>query len=178
MALQPHSFANIAAEEGEDWREQSRHAAVRALAELFAGLFEPEPVFDWIADEDALFAWLNTEEAEREAAARGGRLAGAPAAVVRRVHDKAFALEVARRERLLPAVLRDCIRVFEPSELEDADALADWMSGTALVPYMERLPDELHESFMDAYRVLLRQRFPTKPVFFGFRRTLFVAGRR
>ena len=30
---------------------------------------------------------------------------------------------------------------------------------------------------MEAYRVLLRQRFTTKPVFFGFRRTLFTATR-
>ena len=72
------------------------------------------------------------------------------------------------------------LTVFEkvyPHVLEDADALADWMSGTALVPYMERLPDELHEPFMEAYRARLRERFAAKPVFFGFRRTLFVAGR-
>ena len=70
--------------------------------------------------------------------------------------------------------------VFEkvyPHVLEDADALADWMSGTALVPYMERLPEELREQFMDAYRDRLRERFTEKPVFFGFRRILFVAGR-
>ena len=40
-----------------------------------------------------------------------------------------------------------------------------------------RLQDDLHEPVMDAYRVLLRQRFTTKPVFFGFRRILFVASR-
>ena len=70
--------------------------------------------------------------------------------------------------------------VFEkvyPHVLEDADALADWMSGTALVPYMERLPDELHEQFMDAYRQRLRETFTQTPVFFGFRRILFVASR-
>ena len=62
-------------------------------------------------------------------------------------------------------------------EARDADALVDWMSGTALVPYMERLPAELHEPFMDAYRELVRERFPESPVFFGFRRVLFVASR-
>lgn len=70
--------------------------------------------------------------------------------------------------------------VFEkvyPHMLEDADALADWMSGTALVPYMERLPQELHEPFMEDYRAALRARFPQSPVFFGFRRILFAAGR-
>jgi trans-aconitate 2-methyltransferase len=90
-------------------------------------------------------------------------------------------LDVEEYAELLYASGGRDLTVFEkvyPHVLEDADALADWMSGTALVPYMERLPDELHESFMDAYRVLLRRRYPTKPVFFGFRRTLFVAGRR
>ena len=61
--------------------------------------------------------------------------------------------------------------------LEDADAVAAWMSGTALVPYMERLPEELQEPFMERYRARLRERFPTSPVFYGFRRTLFAATR-
>ena len=89
-------------------------------------------------------------------------------------------LNIAEYAELLFANGGSDITIFEkvyPHVLEDADALADWMSGTALVPYMERLPDELHEPFMDAYRVLLRQRFTSKPVFFGFRRTLFVAVR-
>ncbi len=72
------------------------------------------------------------------------------------------------------------IIVFEkvyPHVLEDADAVADWMSGTALVPYMERLPAELHDSFMARYRERLRERYPTSPVFYGFRRTIFAAVR-
>jgi len=70
------------------------------------------------------------------------------------------------------------ITVFEkvyPHVLPDADALADWMSGTALVPVFERLPEALRESFMERYRERLRARWPSKPVFFGFRRTLFAA---
>ena len=70
------------------------------------------------------------------------------------------------------------VTVFEkvyPHVLADADAMADWMSGTALVPYMERLPEEHHEAFMARYRERLRQRFPGEPVFFGFRRILFAA---
>ena len=68
------------------------------------------------------------------------------------------------------------ITVFEkvyPHVLQDADAMADWTSGTALVPYFERLPQALHEPFMVRYRERLRQRFPTSPVFYAFRRTLF-----
>jgi trans-aconitate 2-methyltransferase len=51
------------------------------------------------------------------------------------------------------------------------------MSGTALVPYMERLPAELKEPFMERYRSRLRQAFPKQPVFFAFRRTLFCGTR-
>ncbi|MGB2695168.1 MAG: methyltransferase domain-containing protein [Dehalococcoidia bacterium] len=70
------------------------------------------------------------------------------------------------------------ITVFEkvyPHVLDDADALADWMSGTALVPYFERMPEELHEPFMTQLRERYRARWPERPVFFGFRRTLFAA---
>src|SRR5438067_2329651 len=43
--------------------------------------------------------------------------------------------------------------------LHDADALAEWTSGTALVPYFERLPSELREPFMQRYRGRLREAF-------------------
>jgi trans-aconitate 2-methyltransferase len=69
------------------------------------------------------------------------------------------------------------ISVFEkvyPHILEDSNALLDWMAGTALVPYMAHLPAELHGPFVERYRSRLRERFPSKPVFFGFRRTIFV----
>lgn len=70
------------------------------------------------------------------------------------------------------------IVVFEkvyPHVMADADAIADWTSGTLLVPIMERLPDELHAPFMAAYRERLRQRWPDRPVFYGFQRTLLSA---
>ena len=79
-------------------------------------------------------------------------------------------------------MLYDCgaldIVVFEkvyPHVLPDADALADWTSGTALVPYMERLPDDLRGPFMERYRARLRERFPQRPVFYGFKRILLAA---
>ena len=89
-------------------------------------------------------------------------------------------LSIERYAELLYAAGATDISVFEkvyPHVLDDADALADWMSGTALVPYFERLPDGLHDPFMERYRARLRERFPSRPVFFGFRRTLFVAMR-
>jgi len=70
------------------------------------------------------------------------------------------------------------IVVFEkvyPHVLESADALADWTSGTALVPYFERLGKQLSEQFMEIYRHRLREIFPEHPVFYGFRRILISA---
>lgn len=72
------------------------------------------------------------------------------------------------------------IIVFEkvyPHILESSDALADWTSSTALVPYFERLPEELHEPFMQRYRARLRALWPDGPVFYGFNRTIFTATR-
>ena len=59
--------------------------------------------------------------------------------------------------------------------LDDADALADWTSGTALVPYFERLDDGMRAEFMERYGSRLREAFPQRPVYYPFRRTLFAA---
>lgn len=67
--------------------------------------------------------------------------------------------------------------VFEkvyPHVLENADAIVDWISGTALIPYFERL-DSLRDDFVYAIRQELRVRIPGEPVFYPFRRTFFCA---
>jgi trans-aconitate 2-methyltransferase len=72
------------------------------------------------------------------------------------------------------------ITVFEkvyPSLLDNSDALAQWTAGSTLVPYFERLPDNLHEPFMERYRESLAALYPSSPVFYPFRRTLFAATR-
>lgn len=72
------------------------------------------------------------------------------------------------------------ITVFEkvyPSLLKDSDSLAEWTKGSTLVPYFERMPEHLHEPFMARYRERLRSLFPSSPVFYTFRRTLFAATR-
>jgi trans-aconitate 2-methyltransferase len=72
------------------------------------------------------------------------------------------------------------ITVFEkvyPSLLDNSDALSEWTTGTTLVPYFERLPNELHEPFMERYRERLAALYPASPVFYPFRRTLFAATR-
>jgi trans-aconitate 2-methyltransferase len=70
------------------------------------------------------------------------------------------------------------IVVFEkvfPHVMRDTDAVADWLSGTMLRPYFERLPGELRGSFMDRYRKRLRDLYPSDPVFYPFRRIFFSA---
>lgn len=70
------------------------------------------------------------------------------------------------------------LNVFEkvyPHVLPDSNALADWTSGTVLVPYMERLSKELREDYMSEYRSRLKQLYPNTPVLFGFKRILFAA---
>lgn len=89
-------------------------------------------------------------------------------------------LPIDQYAELLYAAGANGITIFEkvyPHVLADADALADWMEGTALVPYRERLTAELYARFVNRYRQKLRERFPSRPVFFGFRRTLFAATR-
>ena len=69
------------------------------------------------------------------------------------------------------------IVIFEkvyPHVLENADAVVDWISGTALVPYFERLGN-LKDEFTNAIRRELRIMMPGEPVFYPFKRTFFSA---
>jgi trans-aconitate 2-methyltransferase len=70
------------------------------------------------------------------------------------------------------------INVFEkvfPHVLRDTDAVIDWLSGTMLRPYFDRLPEEMHGRFKDRYRKRLGEIYPSDPVFYPFRRIFFSA---
>jgi trans-aconitate 2-methyltransferase len=58
--------------------------------------------------------------------------------------------------------------------LENADAVVEWISGTALVPYFERLGD-YRDEFVRVIREKMRAAMPDSPVFYPFRRTFFSA---
>ena len=62
-----------------------------------------------------------------------------------------------------------------PHLLANVDAIVEWISGTALVPYFERLPEGLQEAFTGAIREELQTVYPNEPVFYPFKRTLFSA---
>ena len=69
------------------------------------------------------------------------------------------------------------INVFEkiyPHVLENSDAVVEWISGTALVPYFERL-GEHKDKFVESVREKMRAAMPDSPVFYPFRRILFSA---
>ena len=62
-----------------------------------------------------------------------------------------------------------------PHVLQDSDAILDWVSATAALPYFERLPTDMHEGFRKAIGDKLRSAYPGSPVFFPFNRILFSA---
>ena len=64
-----------------------------------------------------------------------------------------------------------------PLWFRGSEELAEWTSGTALVPYLDRLPEGMRESFAGEYRRRLRRRWPEGPIFYPFRRILFEARR-
>jgi trans-aconitate 2-methyltransferase len=58
--------------------------------------------------------------------------------------------------------------------LLDSDAVVEWISGTACVPYFERLGQE-KDDFIRIIGNKMRAALPQTPVFYPFRRTLFSA---
>jgi trans-aconitate 2-methyltransferase len=86
-------------------------------------------------------------------------------------------LPIDRYAQLLFNCGAEDIIVFEkiyPHVLEDSDAVVDWVSGTALVPYFDRLGEHKNE-FLNALRVRMCSAMPERPVLYPFRRTLFSA---
>jgi hypothetical protein len=161
-------WPNVGAEEGEAADGQRAEPWTLAVASLWRRLFaaetrwletsgipaavgaapEERAAFAWLEADAALTAWLNTESALERAEAAGCCLTGASPAVVRRVHDKAFAFETARDEGLLPAELAATIVVFDPDTLRDPDA------GVAALARA-----------LDAWPAWARERFTLKPRF-------------
>ncbi|MCH8332576.1 methyltransferase domain-containing protein [Candidatus Sumerlaeota bacterium] len=89
-------------------------------------------------------------------------------------------LTVDRYAQLLFDAGAQDLTVFEkvyPHVLDDADAVAQWNAGTAMLPFIERLPEALHEPFDRRYRERLWRHWPKGPVFYGFHRILFSAVR-
>lgn len=63
------------------------------------------------------------------------------------------------------------IRVY-PIIAEDAATLLQFISGSALIPYFERLTDEQQEVFSNEFKVKIQQKFGTFPAIYPFKRLL------
>lgn len=63
--------------------------------------------------------------------------------------------------------------------LTGADAVLEWVKGTALLPVLSALPDRTHAGFLAELGGRLRQAYPPRPygTVFGFRR-IFAVGQR
>lgn len=59
--------------------------------------------------------------------------------------------------------------------LPRAADLLEWVKGTALVPYLEKLTQELQDAFLDSYQRRIEALYTTEPVFYPFRRILLSA---
>lgn len=62
-----------------------------------------------------------------------------------------------------------------PLVLKDSIALFDWVSGTAMIPYTERLQGKTREAFITEYKNRLQKNFNTLPVFYPFKRVIIHA---
>lgn len=61
-----------------------------------------------------------------------------------------------------------------PHVLANSDAIVEWISGTAMLPYFERLGDH-KEEFTEVVRRKMKEALPQSPVFYPFKRILFSA---
>ena len=104
------------------------------------GLGEPAtaPAFAWLEDSSGIVPWISTAMLQVHPSLDSQKISSAPAGAVARVHDKAFAIELARRENLLPAFMRDLFLVLEPELLLDPDAAIRCME-SAVASWPENL---------------------------------------
>lgn len=84
-------------------------------------------------------------------------------------------LSIEQYAKILFALGAKNIIVFEkiyPHVLENSDAVVEWISGTALVPYFDRLGEHRPE-FLDVLRGKMNKALPESPLLYPFRRILF-----
>lgn len=64
-----------------------------------------------------------------------------------------------------------------PLVVKDADALLEWLQGSTLTPYAERMTGIIWSSFITELKKRLHESFPTSPAFYPFRRMLMEVGK-
>lgn len=87
-------------------------------------------------------------------------------------------LDVATYAELLDALGGQNITAINkvyPVVLDGAEGLIEWTRGTALVPYLSRLSEDVKPHFEACYLEKLKAEFPGRRLFYAFTRILFVA---
>jgi hypothetical protein len=112
--------------QASDWGDEP-------VAELWPESLGPpasEPAYPWLESAGVTTPWLWTASIAAQLEREGSLDPSAPdPAIVARVHDKAFAVEAARRLDLWPAALSNLISVLEPRDLDDPDPLLEALAG-------------------------------------------------
>ncbi len=89
-------------------------------------------------------------------------------------------LPINRYAEILHAQGASNITVFDkvyPHILEDAEAILQWISGTTMVPYLEKLTPKLQDQLKVECLIRLKKIYTSSPAFFPFSRTLFAAAK-
>ena len=98
--------------------------------------------YPWLEDACGIVPWISTARLPIHPSFDNHKIASAPAGAVARVHDKAFAIELAERENLLPDSMRDLFLVLDPETLLDADSAIQRMEAA-----VANWPDQLGRNF-------------------------------
>lgn len=62
-----------------------------------------------------------------------------------------------------------------PMIADSVETLYDFISGSALIPYMSSLPESQHEDFIRRFKTKIAYRFPVAPMVYPFKRIFMVA---
>ena len=89
-------------------------------------------------------------------------------------------LEIEEYARLLYYSDAENIFAFDkvyPHILNNADDVYNFLSGTTIIPYLNRLPESMHDEFKETFRRRLWEIWDKSPVLFTFRR-VFIGGKK
>lgn len=98
--------------------------------------------FPWLEDCSGIVPWISTARLQLVPSLDGYKISSAPAGVVARVHDKAFANDFAAQEGLLPESLQNIFLVLDPELLLEPDHAIRRMQSM-----IESWPSELGRNF-------------------------------
>jgi trans-aconitate 2-methyltransferase len=190
-ATQPHTSTTVRFEHGDigGWTAPGDHDLVLSNAALHWVPDHPAVLARWVAalapdgqvavqvpanpDHPSHLSSVAVAHTEPFLSAMGGQPPPDPVAVnvLRPEHYAELLFELGLAEQHVR------LQVY-PHVLPTSEHVVEWTRGTSLTRFFARLPDELHEPFVEAYRKELLSRIgEAKPYLFAFKRIL-MWGRR